>query len=602
MKIFKLTPFNIAFVSIGSCICFYLGDRFGALYTAYTAQSMDPITALLEAMNGIWATIVAQPFYIDSKAASCGFLFLMFFLLACLYCAASSKHFRSGEEHGSARWGTKSDIAPLKDKKHPANNIILSQTEQIKFAGKTPFKDDRNKNIVVIGGSGCGKSYGLIEPNILQKHSSYVITDPKGTILPEVGNALKDDYEIRVLNIVNFKKSMHYNPLAYIHSQKDILRVVNVLMKNTKGDDQKSGGDPFWDKAEALLYTALIAYLYYEAPLIDRHIPMVSTMLDMCAASETDENMKSTIDYLFENLEKRKGSNHFAVKQYKKFKKAAGKTMKSILISCAARLAPFDIDEVRECMMDDELELDMIGDRKTALFVIISDTDTTFSFIAAMMFYQMFNLLCTHADDECGGKLPIPIRCLLDEFANIGRIPDFEHLISTIRSRQISASIVLQSKTQITNVYKDDAETIIDCCDSYVFLGGKSTKTTEELSKMLGKETIDNRNFNETRGQQGSVSVQNQQLGRDLLDPAEIGKIDRTDCIVQISGLPPFRSKKYDLKNHPEFSKTAIANAKNWYDIEAEIKKFRSQPVKFDNVKETIHISENDINELNSLQ
>lgn len=602
MKIFKLTPSSIVFLSIGSCVCFYLGDRFGSLYSAYVAQSSNSITSFLDAMNGIGAAIAAQPFYIDLQAASYGLICLIGFLLACLYIAVSSKHFRSGEEHGSARWGTKSDIAPLMDKKDPTNNIILSKTEQIKFNGKLPFEYDRNKNIVAIGGSGSGKSYGLIEPNLLQKHSSYVVTDPKGTILPEVGNALKDDYEIRVLNTINFKKSMHYNPLAYIHSQKDILRVVNVLMKNTKGDDQKSGGDPFWDSAESLLYTALIAYLYYEAPLVDRHIPMVSTMLDMCAASETDENMKSTIDYLFENLEKRKGSDHFAVKQYKKFKKAAGKTMKSILISCAARLAPFDIDEVRECMMDDELELDTIGDRKTALFVIISDTDTTFSFISAMMFYQMFNLLCTHADDDCGGKLPVPVRCLLDEFANIGRIPDFEHLISTIRSRQISASIILQSKTQITNVYKDDAETIIDCCDSYVFLGGKSTKTTEELSKMLGKETIDNRNFNETRGQQGSVSVQNQQLGRDLLDPAEIGKIDRTDCIVQISGLPPFRSKKYDLKNHPEFSKTAIADKKNWYDIEAEIEKFRTQPVKFDNVKETIHISEADVNELNSLQ
>ena len=602
MKIFKLTPSSIVFLSIGSCVCFYLGDRFGSLYSAYVAQSSNSITSFLDAMNGIGAAIAAQPFYIDLQAASYGLICLIGFLLACLYIAVSSKHFRSGEEHGSARWGTKSDIAPLMDKKNPTNNIILSKTEQIKFNGKLPFEYDRNKNIVAIGGSGSGKSYGLIEPNLLQKHSSYVVTDPKGTILPEVGNALKDDYEIRVLNTINYKKSMHYNPLAYIHSQKDILRVVNVLMKNTKGDDQKSGGDPFWDKAESLLYTALIAYLYYEAPLVDRHIPMVSTMLDMCAASETDENMKSTIDYLFENLEKRKGSDHFAVKQYKKIKKAAGKTKKSILISCAARLAPFDIDEVRECMMDDELELDTIGDRKTALFVIISDTDTTFSFISAMMFYQMINLLCTHADDDCGGKLPVPVRCLLDEFANIGRIPDFEHLISTIRSRQISASIILQSKTQITNVYKDDAETIIDCCDSYVFLGGKSTKTTEELSKMLGKETIDNRNFNETRGQQGSVSVQNQQLGRDLLDPAEIGKIDRTDCIVQISGLPPFRSKKYDLKNHPEFSKTAIADKKNWYDIEAEIEKFRTQPVKFDNVKETIHISEADVNELNSLQ
>lgn len=324
MKIFKLTPSSIVFLSIGSCVCFYLGDRFGSLYSSYVAQSSNSITSFLDAMNGIGAAIAAQPFYIDLQAASYGLICLIGFLLACLYITVSSKHFRSGEEHGSARWGTKSDIAPLMDKKDPTNNIILSKTEQIKFNGKLPFEYDRNKNIVAIGGSGSGKSYGLIEPNLLQKHSSYVVTDPKGTILPEVGNALKDDYEIRVLNTINFKKSMHYNPLAYIHSQKDILRVVNVLMKNTKGDDQKSGGDPFWDKAESLLYTALIAYLYYEAPLVDRHIPMVSTMLDMCAASETDENMKSTIDYLFENLEKRKGSDHFAVKQYKKFKKAAG--------------------------------------------------------------------------------------------------------------------------------------------------------------------------------------------------------------------------------------------------------------------------------------
>ena len=573
MKIFKLTPSSIVFLSIGSCVCFYLGDRFGSLYSAYVAQSSNSITSFLDAMNGIGAAIAAQPFYIDLQAASYGLICLIGFLLAYLYIAVSSKHFRSGEEHGSARWGTKSDIAPLMDKKNPTNNIILSKTEQIKFNGKLPFEYDRNKNIVAIGGSGSGKSYGLIEPNLLQKHSSYVVTDPKGTILPEVGNALKDDYEIRVLNTINFKKSMHYNPLAYIHSQKDILRVVNVLMKNTKGDDQKSGGDPFWDKAESLLYTALIAYLYYEAPLVDRHIPMVSTMLDMCAASETDENMKSTIDYLFENLEKRKGSNHFAVKQYKKFKKAAGKTMKSILISCAARLAPFDIDEVRECMMDDELELDTIGDRKTALFVIISDTDTTFSFISAMMFYQMFNLLCTHADDDCGGKLPVPVRCLLDEFANIGQIPNFEKLIATIRSREISASIILQSQSQLKTIYKDAADTIVGNCDSTLFLGGKEKSTLKEISELLGKETIDSFNQSENRGSQVSHGLTYQKLGKELMTQDELAVMDGGKCIFMLRGVRPFLSDKYDLTKHPNYKYTADADKKYLFDMERYMKR-----------------------------
>lgn len=598
MKI--ITPRSAIAAGVGSLLFFYAGNRLASLYLMNAAipHKNDPLFPLNETLSGIWAALAAQPLWLD-QSKTClmaGLIGVFIFLLGWLYMLVSSKHFRCGEEHGSARWGTKDDIKPMMDIKDPDNNIILSATERIKFDGKTPFKYDRNKNVLIIGGSGCGKTFGIIEPNLLQMHSSYIITDPKGTILPEMGHAFKG-YEIRVLNTMDFKKSMHYNPLAYIHGQKDILKVVDVLMKNTKGDEQKSGGDPFWDKAEKLLYTALIAYLYYEAPAIDRNFAVLSDLIDACGASEENENYKSPVDYLFEGLEQRRGANHFAVKQYKKFKQAAGKTMKSILISCAARLAPFDIDEVRECMMDDELELDKIGDRKTALFIIIPDTDTTFSFIPAMLFYQTFNLLCEHADNDCGGKLKVPVRCMLDEFANIGRIPDFEHLISTIRSRRISATIILQSKTQITNVYKDDAETIVDCCDSYVFLGGKSTKTTEELAKMLGKETIDNRNFNETRGQQGSVSVQNQQLGRDLLDPAEIGKIDRTDCIVQITGLPPFRSPKYDLTKHPRFKDTGIANPQNMYDIAEEIRKFRKVDISPASATTTI-----DVSELNALQ
>lgn len=573
----KITKGNVIFAVLASILCFYVVNRAASLFYIEQQVTQNVLDALSMTIDGLWAAIAARPFWMDTTQLHIGMVGVIMFFLFWIYSLTNNKNFRPGEEHGSARWGTNADLKHLYDHKNQDNNIILAQNVYLRFSGPVDFRFDRNKNVVVIGGSGGGKTAGYAGPNLMQLHSSYVVTDPKGTILPEMGHVFESaGYEIRVLNTINFKKSMHYNPLAYIRSEKDILQVVDVLIRNTSGEGEQSKED-FWIKSERLIYSALIGYLYYEAPLIDRNIPMLSDMIDQCRASEEDENYKSTIDILFEELERCKGSSHFAVKQYKKFKQAAGKTLKSILISCAARLAPFDIQEVRELMMDDELQLDQIGDRKTAFFVIMSDTSRTFSFINAMMFYQMFNLLCTHADDECGGKLPVPVRCILDEFANIGRIPDFEVLISTIRSRQISASIILQSKTQLTNTYKDNAETIIDCCDSYVFLGGKSTKTVEDLSKMLGKETIDMRNMSQTKGQQGSVSVQNQITGRDLLDPAEIGKIDRTECIVQITGLPPFRCQKYDFTKHKRYKLTGRANPKYMYDIEKAISEFRTR-------------------------
>lgn len=573
--VLKITKSSVIFVSISSLIAFYIGDRMAALYFSIT-DALNTVEKIFQTLDGILLNIKEKPFLIDISPNSImvGVLFAAIVLLAWLYIKATEKHFRNGEEHGSARWGTPKDSAPFKAKKAD-DNVILSATESISLP-ELSFKYERNKNVLIIGGSGCGKSYGIIEPNLLQMHSSFVITDPKGTILPEMGHALeKNGYTIKVLNTINFRKSMHYNPLAYIKNEADILKVVDVIMKNTSGEGENKGED-FWIKSERMLYTALIAYLWYEAPMIDRNLPMLSDMIDMCGARENDEKYKSPMDILFEELEAREGRHHFAVKQYKKFKQAAGKTLKSILISCAARLAPFDIAEIRELMMEDELELNMIGDRKTAFFVIMSDTDTTFSFIVAMCFYQMFNVLCTHADDDCGGKLPIPVRCLFDEFANCGRIPMFEILISTIRSRLISAVIILQSKAQLKNTYKDHAETIIDCCDSYVFLGGKSTSTVEELSKMIGDETIDTVSFNTTKSQQGSFTTNNQKLKRNLLSPDEIMKIDRLDCIVSISGAPPFRSKKYDLAKHPRFKETGIANKKNMYDVEKKVGEFRN--------------------------
>lgn len=559
----------------------------------------NAVQRLLETFDGVFQDIGQNPFWLDCSLHSIGvgLGFVLVVLLIWVYQKANQKHFRHKEEHGSARWGNSKDSAPFRSK-IPEDNIILSETESISLH-KLAFEFERNKNALIIGGSGCGKSWSEVEPNLLQMHSSYVVTDPKGTILPEVGACLeKHGYTIKVLNTINFQKSMHYNPLAYIKKEVDILKVVDVLMKNTSGEGEQKGED-FWVKAERLLYTALIAYLFYEAPVIDRNLPMLSDMIDMCAAREDDENFKSAMDILFDELEQREGHRHFAVKQYKKFKQAAGKTLKSILISCAARLAPFDIEDVRELMMEDELELDMIGDRKTAFFVIMPDTDTTFSFIIAMCFYQMFNLLCTHADDDCGGKLPIPVRCLFDEFANCGRIPMFEILISTIRSRLISAMIVLQSKAQLKNIYKDHAETIMDCCDSYVFLGGKSTSTVKELSEMLGDETIDTQAFNPTKGQQGSVSTQNQKLKRNLLAPDEIKRISRLDCIVDISGVPPFRSKKYDLAKHPRFKETSHADPKNTYDMTAKVKENRKTAITESEIKEMVSI---DVSELLAFQ
>lgn len=543
---------TVFFLAICSVLVFYLLNRYAF---CFSRQPGDILTKAVST-NGVLASSLAEdPFFLSlekdhflvglSGAAAVWLIYA--------YNAFTRKHFRRGEEHGSARWGTPADIRPLMNDV-PELNIPLSATEQISLPTLENFEADRNKNIVVVGGSGSGKTYGLIKPSLMQLHSSYVITDPKGTILPGTGHMLADaGYEIRVLNTVDFSKSLHYNPLAYIHKEADILRVVNVLIENTKGDARS--GDKFWEDAERLLYTALIAYLFTTAEEEDRTLPMMIRMLELMKIKEDDDDYQSPIDILFEDLAK-EDPECLAVKQYRKFKQAAGKTMKSILISCSARLAPFDIAELSEILTNDELELDLIGDRKTAFFIIMSDTESTYSFLIAMVLYQMFNLLCTRADNdfvEQGGHLPIPVRCLFDEFANCGRIPEFHRLISTIRSRNISCMIVLQSLTQLKANYKDFAEIIVDNCDSFVFLGGKSTQTTEQIAKMIGKQTIDTQNTNENRGEHGGFSLQNNTLGRDLLDPAEIGKISRSECIVLITGLPPFRSKKYPTQKHKRF-------------------------------------------------
>jgi len=515
-----------------------------------------------------------------------------------LYNIFGAKNYMHGKEHGSAAWGTSRDIAKFIDK-NSENNIILSATESLTMSSRMEDKEaERNKNVIVIGGSGSGKTRFFVKPNLMQLHSSYVMTDPKGTLIVDSGSMfLKAGYELRALNTINFNKSMHYNPLVYVKSEKDILKLVNVIIVNTKGEGDKSGED-FWVKAERLFYQALIAYLYYEAPENERNIPTLIDMVELCEVRENDEEFKNPIDIMFDELEE-KDPQHFAVKQYKKFKLAAGKTTKSILISCAARLAPFDIKEVRELMSYDELQLDEIGDRKTAFYVIMSDTDNTFSFIIAMMFYQMFNLLCDKADDEYGGMLPFHVRCMLDEFANIGKIPNFEKLISTIRSREISASVILQSQSQLQSIYKDDAETIIDCCDTLLFLGGKSTKTNKNMSEMIGKTTIDNTNINESKGQTGSYSLNNQILGRDLIDASEVGRLKRSECLVMITGEKPFRSKKYNIEKHVRYNQLADFDKANNFDItkmaEREAEEF------LDNVDEVMEVEAESLSELNAL-
>lgn len=562
----KSTKPAFIFSLIASLLVFYLFNRIALVFEGLSGNLVVNINA---AIDGILPAIRASPFLIGTSKTCLvsGLIGAVIVWLIYIYNVFGAKNFMKGEEHGTARWGTKKDIRPLADPE-PDMNIPLSETEQISVGKVKDFEADRNKNIVVVGGSGSGKTFSEIKPSLMQLHSSYVITDPKGTILPETGFLFtKNGYQVRAFNTIDFSKSLHYNPLSYIRKEKDILKVVNVLMENTNGEGT-GAGDKFWKDCEKLLYTSFIAYLWQEAPPEDQNIPMMIEMLEMCKVKEDDEDYQSPIDIMFEDLEKEK-PNCLAVKQYKKFKQAAGKTLKSILISCAARLAPFDIDELREVMLYDELRLDELGDRKTAFFVIMSDTDSTYSFLIAMIMYQMFNLLCEKADNEYGGKLPFHVRCLLDEFANIGKIPDFHRLISTIRSRNISCMIILQSLTQIASIYKDDSETIIDCCDTLVFLGGKSTKTTKQISEMIGKATIDTQNINESRGQTGSYSLQNSNLGRELIDPSEIGRLKRTECLVLITGLPPFKSKKYPTAKHKRFKEIADGGAP-LFDIRKE--------------------------------
>ena len=483
------------------------------------------------------------------------------------YRGKNAKKFRQGVEYGSARWGTPADIKPYVDEKDD-NNIILTETERLTMSSrpKNP-KYARNKNILVVGGSGSGKTRFFVKPNIMQLHSSYCITDPKGTLLVECGNLLaKAKYQIKVLNLINFKKSMHYNPFMYIHSEKDILKLVNTIIANTKGEGDKSGED-FWVKAEKLYYQALIGYIWYEAPEDEMNFSTLLEMINASEAREDDENFKNAVDLMFDELAQRE-PDHFAVRQYAKYKLAAGKTAKSILISCGARLAPFDIRELRDLMSYDELELDLLGDRKTALFIIIPDTDDTFNFVASIMYTQLFNLLCDRADDVYGGRLPVHVRCLLDEFANIGQIPKFDKLIATIRSREISASIILQSQSQLKAIYKDNADTIIGNCDTTLFLGGKETTTLKEMSEMLGKETIDLYNTSDTRGTNRSYGFNYQKTGKELMTKDELAVMDGGKCIMQLRGVRPFFSNKYDITKHKRYKYLSDYDSKLAFDIE----------------------------------
>ena len=488
----------------------------------------------------------------------------------------NAKKYRHGMEYGSARWGTPKDIEPFMAPKFE-DNIILTKTERLMMSNRPPDpKNARNKNVLIVGGSGSGKTRFWLKPNLLQMHSSYVVTDPKGSIVVECGNALlKNGYKLKILNTINFSKSMHYNPFAYVHSEKDVLKLMTTLMTNTKGEG--SGGDPFWEKSERLLLTALIAYLHYEAPVEEQNFATLLEMLNTMQVLEDDEEYQNPVDLLFEELAKKK-PNSFAGRQYKLYKLAAGKTAKSILISCGARLAPFDIQELRDLTMYDELQLDTLGDRKTALFLIMSDTDSTFNFLISMIYTQLFNLLCDKADDVYGGKLPIHVRCLIDECANIGQIPQLEKLVATIRSREISACLVLQARSQLKAIYKDNADTIVGNMDSQIFLGGSEPTTLKDLSEMLGKETIDAFNTSDTRGNSPSYGTTFQKMGHELLSRDELAVLDGGKCILQLRGVRPFLSDKYDLTQHPNYKLTSDYDSKNTFDIE-----------KYLNRKERIH-------------
>ena len=548
----------------------HLGDGFTAAFSS-AAPSFHPADLALGIAG---AVIVRLIIYVKGKNA---------------------KKYRKGMEYGSARWGTAEDIKPYTDPVFE-NNIPLTQTERLTMNSrpKQP-KYARNKNILVIGGSGSGKTRFFVKPSLMQMHSSYVVTDPKGTVLIECGKLLqRGGYRIKVLNTINFKKSMKYNPFAYLRSEKDILKLVNTIIANTKGDGEKSGED-FWVKAEKLYYTALIGYIWYEAPDEEKNFTTLLEMINASEAREDDEDFQNPVDLMFERLEE-KDPEHFAVKQYKKYKLAAGKTAKSILISCGARLAPFDIKELRELMETDEMELDTIGDRKTALFVIISDTDDTFNFVVSILYTQLFNLLCDKADDVYGGRLPVHVRCLLDEFANIGQIPKFEKLIATIRSREISASIILQSQSQLKAIYKDNADTIVGNCDTTLFLGGKEKTTLKEISEILGKETIDSFNTSETRGRELSHGLNYQKLGKQLMTEDEIAVMDGGKCILQLRGVRPFFSDKFDITKHPKYKYLSDADPKNAFDMEKHLRR-RPTIVKPDEVFDYYEIDAADLPE-----
>ena len=542
---------------------FYIGNIFASHVNSYVGG--DIIDSILVAFSQI-DTLKYIP-SLKIKNLIPGLILSVVIKLILIQKKKKAKKFREGREYGSARWGNEKDIEPYIDKKFE-NNVLLTQTERLTMNNrpKNP-KYARNKNVLVIGGSGSGKTRFFVKPNLMQMHSSYVVTDPKGTLVLECGKMLeRNGYEIKILNTINFKKSMRYNPFAYLKSEKDILKLVQTIIANTKGEGEKSTED-FWVKAEKLYYTALIGYIWYEAPKEEQNFSTLLAMIDASEVREEDENFKNAVDYMFEALEKEK-PNHFAVKQYKKYKLAAGKTAKSILISCGARLAPFDIQELRDLMKEDELELDTLGEKKTALFVIISDTDDTFNFVVSIMYSQLFNLLCDKADDEYGGRLPVHVRCLLDEFANIGLIPKFEKLIATIRSREISACIILQAQSQLKSIYKDNADTIVGNCDSTLFLGGKERTTLKELSESLGKETIDLYNTSETRSNQKSFGLNYQKTGKELMSQDEITVMDGGKCIYQLRGVRPFLSDKFDITKHKNYKLLEDYDKRNIFDIE----------------------------------
>ena len=585
--------------SIPYLLIFFISNKISYLSRVNGKGIFDAILNFQDAFTSLLLSF-------NSKDLLNGILATGVFFMIIYLRKLDKKKFRKGQEYGSARWGTKKEIIPYIDL-IPRKNIILTETEKLTLSPyavpNQPHHTARNKNILVVGGSGSGKTRFFVKPNIMQMHSSYVVTDPKGTVLLEVGKMLskgrikqdaqgrtvtKDNkpvyepYKIKVLNTINFKKSMHYNPFAYLKKEKDILKLVNTIILNTKGEGEKAAED-FWVKAERLLYTALIAYIFYESPEEEKNFNTLISMIDSSEVHEDDESFVNGVDVLFKELETGKDyltgevignpqPNHFAVRQYKKYKLAAGKTAKSILISCGARLAPFDIEELKEMLSDDELELDKLGDKLTALFIIISDTDTTFNFIVAMLYTQLFNLLCEKADDEYGGKLPYHVRCLLDEFANIGQIPNFEKLIATIRSREISASVVLQSKSQLKAIYKDHANTIEGNCDTTLFLGGKEKDTLKDLAEILGKETIDLYNTSENRGQQQSYGMNYQKVGKDLMSQDEIAILDGGKCIMQLRGVRPFLSKKYDISKHENYIMLSDYDKKNSFDVEKYIK------------------------------